>query len=538
MTFKQSKPWIAVALISLMALEQLAFPIATNAQAQGGGVISRAATRAARIAAANAKVAAAAAELSATVAAQAVSLDPGASAQRIIAAQARLSAAAKELADANTSILEDVLDILERIALQTLKRRILDVMVDQVVNWIENGEEPRFVSNWGQFFGDIANGAAGEFVQNVAPFLCSPFSLQVRVGLLPVKRFGQNSPYTCTLDKVVSNVENFYQDFRNGGWIAYNEASKMQNNYYGALWLAWNGRDQFVASRVSAANEEVNANRGFLAVKLCRDNITHEKVKEGTPNSTCETTTPGGFVGAALEKTVGVDFDFIINAQELGDYAAAIVNALINRVIKEGVNGLRGLTGGQKQGAGGSYYSNVANLPATVNNAGSGYTQINRGVKSEVSSQLSSEIQYRTAAKTALASRLTLENQIKSDLQTLFDCRDGQAGKDVTFLELETQKRAVQNVQGDIDRNNSAIQAAQNLSRELDAATDAQFTTLFPPARVAVITQNSSEGALLRARAEADLATAQNNFPAKRAAIQSELTARCGITAKPLPIPL
>jgi hypothetical protein len=43
-------------------------------------------------------------------------------------------------------------------------------------------------------------------------------------------------------------------------------------------------------------------------------------------------------------KAVGADIDYIINAQQLAAYMAAITDALWNRLIRDGVNGLAGLS--------------------------------------------------------------------------------------------------------------------------------------------------------------------------------------------------
>ena len=66
--------------------------------------------------------------------------------------------------------------------------------------------------------------------------LCSPFGLQVKLALLPVQKF--STQISCTLDKVVKNINNFYVDFSVGGWDGYLLSLEPQNNFYGAMLLA------------------------------------------------------------------------------------------------------------------------------------------------------------------------------------------------------------------------------------------------------------------------------------------------------------
>lgn len=395
---------------------------------------------------------------------------------------------------------------------------MLDVLVNQIVDWIQNGGEPRFVGDWNKFFADIANGATGEFIQNLAPFLCSPFSLQLRVGLLPVKQFGAASPYTCTLNTVIKNVNNFYSDFRNGGWIAYQEASRVQNNAYGALWLAWYGRDQFVASQLANANSKLLANKGFLSVQVCKKGGV--KVPEGTPGAVCEDTTPGGFVGATLEKAVGVDFDFIINAQELGDYVAAIVNALINRVIKEGVNGLRTATGGKAQTSG---YGSFGDLPAELRQSGSAYaTQTSTLVnKSDVINQLTFIYRNLIDEQTALTDTLKLEQDylafLKAKLASLSSCLATINSK------IDDQQTLVSRLQDKISANDKKIQNLQNAITVINQLTDNQYNARVAEFQNLVISSDAASSVSLKSNATEQLTATPTNIQLRKDKLENDL---------------
>ncbi|MDP2629479.1 MAG: hypothetical protein Q8P45_02130 [Candidatus Harrisonbacteria bacterium] len=211
--------------------------------------------------------------------------------------------------------------------LSILKKRILDVMVDDIITWIQGGGEPRFITNWNAFLDDAVNVAIGDFAQEIgAGYLCQPFSTQLQIALNPVKRFSE--AITCTLDDIVGNIENFYQDFANGGWIAYQSSLELQNNFYGSYFLAQEERDRRIARAQFEALEDARAGGGFLSQRDANGNIV----------------TPGSTIGGLVKEAIGADFKFIVNADQLSDYVASIADALINRIIREGVNGLRGLT--------------------------------------------------------------------------------------------------------------------------------------------------------------------------------------------------
>ena len=102
-------------------------------------------------------------------------------------------------------------------------KTIMDWIVDETITWVQNGGQPRYITNWDTFLSDAFNVGVGEIVNEIGlGELCQPFSFQLRLSLLPVPSF--KNRIACTLDDIVANINDFYDDFRNGSWIAY-EAS-------------------------------------------------------------------------------------------------------------------------------------------------------------------------------------------------------------------------------------------------------------------------------------------------------------------------
>ncbi|KKT17028.1 MAG: hypothetical protein UV99_C0002G0028 [Parcubacteria group bacterium GW2011_GWC1_43_61] len=142
-------------------------------------------------------------------------------------------------------------------AVETLKRQILNMMVDQIVNWIQGGGEPKFITDWPAFFREAVDQAGGKFLQQMGlSQLCSPFKALLSAGFIPIPTFTTRT--SCTLTQVGVNLEAFLKSFENGGWIAWNEMIlKPQNNVYGAYIMAW---DQYEIEK-SAAEKSAAADR-------------------------------------------------------------------------------------------------------------------------------------------------------------------------------------------------------------------------------------------------------------------------------------
>ena len=240
---------------------------------------------------------------------------------------------------------------------ETLRKQLLDMIVSQIINWIQGGGEPKFVTDWQGFLEDAGNIAVGKFAEEIGlGFLCEPFALPLKLafGIGGAQR-GFSQQITSTLDDIVGNIENFYNDFGNGGWAAYQRMLQPQNNFYGAYLMGFERFINLQGQSVAAAQLEAQVGGGFLSTKQCQEaygpwpqgGAPPDLDRDGTPGDiarTCKITTPGSTIGALASKAVGSDIDYILRADELEEYVSAIADALINRLILEGAQGLAGLT--------------------------------------------------------------------------------------------------------------------------------------------------------------------------------------------------
>ncbi|MFH1346962.1 MAG: hypothetical protein ABIH10_01790 [Spirochaetota bacterium] len=236
-----------------------------------------------------------------------------------------------------------------------IAKRLLDYMTDQTIEWIQGGGEPQFVTDFGGFLEDSASAAVGDVIlETDAAFICSPFKAQILLGLESIPKFSEQ--VKCTLDDIITNIENFYDDFSQGGWAGYIEVMQPQGNYYGVALQVSANLNAEAAKAVDAASKEVQAGSGFLSVKRCKGggvsssdladlesggtNIgTYKKDSKGNycKSSDMENITPGDTVGEAVRVAINSDSQWAANVQSV---VAALINALINRLITEGLSAM------------------------------------------------------------------------------------------------------------------------------------------------------------------------------------------------------
>lgn len=217
-----------------------------------------------------------------------------------------------------------------------LARMAINKITKDVVGWIRTGGrdgKPLFITNWEDFLKDVANEASGIFIEDFQlTEICLPF--KPRLQLL----IGGNSPYyqraQCTIKDVARNVENFYRDFKQGGWKSWFQITMVpQNNFYGSYYLALEEKLLREAGAIEAKKSEAIAGGGFLGSEICatyRDN-------------TCirwEITSPGTLVQDQLEEVFGSDIRQLELADEIDEIIAAAFQRLISSLRGKTTRGL------------------------------------------------------------------------------------------------------------------------------------------------------------------------------------------------------
>ena len=384
-----------------------------------------------------------------------------------------------------------------KVAAEALKRQLLNMIVDQIVQWIQGGGKPKFITNWPAFFQDAVDQAGGKFLQTaIGPQICSPFKPLLRAAFIPIATFTERT--TCTLSQIGVNIDEFLKDFRKGNWIAWQEmVLRPQNNVYGAYVMAW---DQYAIERGAAAKagaSEAQAGKGFLSVKRCVANdqealrkctadcysLFPDLTQRDSCNQNCfkqtctkeETVTPGAVVGDLAAKAVGSDIDWLVNAQDLAAYVAAITNALLNRMFAEGIGLLHTASSSGGGGGGGSSAQNqCAQLLGTAAyndciTSIQGGADIREFQKNYMISSINQELDYQNQLSGAKQATLIVLNQSIDILYQLNNC---QGTTTLVLAKIQQVQNVASTTASQIIQIQSDIIALQLKQQEIQAVTD------------------------------------------------------------------
>src|SRR3989344_2591364 len=226
-------------------------------------------------------------------------------------------------------------------------KAVMEKILDSTVEWINSGFEgnPAFVTDPKQFYSDIADRVAGEFIEGSdLGFLCSPFQSQIILSLRKNQRRQQQ--FQCTLTDVVDNIDAFYNDFSEGGWDGWlSMTQNSSNNPYDAYLDAQIELDSRVMEALGLQKEQLSFSSGVLNWSECvqTNPDTGECIKRGP------TKTPGVVIESQLENVLGTG----VRQLELADEFDEVVGALINQLLTKFVFGSEGLLGGGGGGGGG-----------------------------------------------------------------------------------------------------------------------------------------------------------------------------------------
>lgn len=309
--------------------------------------------------------------------------------------QSTISAIANTSSSVSQYLLQYKELVLDGIAYMIAKQ-FLRAMTTSVVNWINSGfsGSPSFLANPEQFFADIGDQIVGDFIAQNGDlkYLCSPFSIDIKIALALRYRPYQRNRYACTLSTIIKNVTQAGKnatingftagDFRQGGWPAFvSLTTEPQNNVYGAYLLASNEVSVRIGDKVSQQKDELGQGKGFLSWKKCKpipvegeagfvgpaqqDPLSDDQTAEAAYNNarsgngpaydsskqytntsnrqqTCETQTPGSVISGVLETQLGSP----VRELELADEFNEIVNALVAQLVSTVLTGgLRGASG-------------------------------------------------------------------------------------------------------------------------------------------------------------------------------------------------
>lgn len=220
-----------------------------------------------------------------------------------------------------------------------LTKMMIGTLTATMVNWIQTGGSypgggtgGLFVNDISGYMTSVADSAAGQFLEQMIDpkifnLLCTPF----RAPLFNALQSGLNFPYLsrarCTISDIVNNVTGFTNGgFLLGGWKAWNEIVKPQNNIYGSYLMAQSELMNRRATAVGVNQSELSFGQGFLSFKT----------KDG------KIATPGSVIEEQLATQLGSGVRSLEVADELNEIIAAIVSRLITEILTTPGKGIGG----------------------------------------------------------------------------------------------------------------------------------------------------------------------------------------------------
>ncbi|MFT7644552.1 MAG: hypothetical protein ACI9BF_000201 [Candidatus Paceibacteria bacterium] len=237
----------------------------------------------------------------------------------------------------------------------SLAKSAVSSMASSIVSWINSGFEgsPAFVTNLDSFLLNVADEAFGSYMEELGgnySFICSPFSLDVRLALaLQYQQTrNQEAAPTCTFSGALANIEDFIGGTgglgsfsENGGWKNWIKITTQSQTYtpYGSVLSA---QVEMKARLINAKGEEIKLlefGDGFLSMKSC------ETVPGPEKREVCGITTPGKVIEDSLTFNLSTGQRSLIAADEVNEIIGALIGQLGVKVIT-GASGLLGLSPG------------------------------------------------------------------------------------------------------------------------------------------------------------------------------------------------
>ncbi len=455
----------------------------------------------------------------------------------------------------------------------TIANMAIESISTSIVRWINSGFEgsPAFVQDLKGHFSQLEGEILGKYLNEIgAGFLCSPFADKIKrsleIQLAVSQSGGRNAKEAlfrkanqCTLDDVLSSldttIEQFQDDFSQGGWPAFITMTQSKNNEVGAYLIVRNELFRRQGEATQLSSTELSFGNGFMSwKKKCgayatvdgqapRDYNPDAELEGGTPDNydpdydpnqagpnlsgECvdpdagKIQTPGSVIEKQLNEALGSGQRRLEVADEIDE----IVGALFSQLMKQVMGGAGGLLGTSQGSAGRpSYLDQTQNNPTTIS---SGVSSLSRSIDGSLS-QLDGYIAAKQSSVTivgrlvetlrdwrnCLVAKINAGFPYQSELQSV-DAK--LAVENPKFAKLTSELEAAVKLKLDLNQlKNSLAQVDQNT--ELETAYT-RYTTL----------TSSQTSRFNRIDAEQEKDTITNSYPA----LQSEATAglnRCELT--------
>ena len=260
---------------------------------------------------------------------------------------------------------------IERAAAQV----ILNTITTETINWINGGMngQPLYSQNLGASLGDMQNNALVKLAADLSDPNSYPFGKDILKAALATFHTTYQQSSVSDINATIGanfpgkSLKDFSNNLLLGGWGAFDSGFKPNNN---AIGFNFQTQDHMIAqlqgtaySQAQALKDQLNWGHGFLSQTKCSDpsfdptlatttldTITGKMSDSHTViQNVCQgktiVTTPGDTISASLSKALGSQTDALNLGQNLDASITSIFNAMITKLLQNGLTSLSDDTG-------------------------------------------------------------------------------------------------------------------------------------------------------------------------------------------------
>jgi hypothetical protein len=269
---------------------------------------------------------------------------------------------------------QQALKYAETYALQVAENTLIAEMQNKVLSWINGSQNkgvPMFLTSWADTFVNAGTAAAIGALNSISPNVCPAFAPLISASFnMSGGSGGYGIQQACTI--TADQMNNFAQDFSNGGFDMYVDLFKPDHNFYSTYFDTADAISTAAANAQNVAEIKAIANQGFTGTQVCSDGsnpngnrtvcvnnlgIKIPPLKNGScqPDETAvtipngglcadgsepKTTSPGQVTAQMSATALGAKANLIINAKDITGIIENLTDSLISGVINAGAKGL------------------------------------------------------------------------------------------------------------------------------------------------------------------------------------------------------
>lgn len=228
------------------------------------------------------------------------------------------------------------------------KKAVIAAVRKSLVQYVQTGNfregaGPILVSNFKEHLLNELDAEFAGYLSDVTNTdICSPFKITIESLLkLNYPRYDHlENDATCTISEALRDqgyqLNDYYADFRNGGWDAWIEHNKPRNTPLGALAAANEEAQKRLAQNKEGTESELDAGGGYVGIKVCQPD-------KKTDDGRCleyKILTPGTLVGDQVARYFGADLDNFIQADTWKEFIYGLGGLLVARLLDSTLGGL------------------------------------------------------------------------------------------------------------------------------------------------------------------------------------------------------